>query len=149
MQEFTGGCLCGAVRYRLTGPLADVIACHCTQCRRHTGHYAAHTSVPLESFQLERDSALAWYRSSREAERGFCRVCGSTLFWRMAAEARASINEGNLDSPPTDLPIAEHIYCTAGTLDGPTSVSITEHIFCKYKGDYYEIGDSKPQKEEW
>jgi hypothetical protein len=129
MEEFTGGCLCGAVRYRLTGPLSDVIACHCTQCRRQTGHYAAETWVPLDRFQLERDAALTWYRSSAQAERGFCRVCGSVLFWKPSAKPLISI--------------------TAGTLDGPTGLSIAEHIFCKDKGDYYEILDGKPQKAEW
>jgi hypothetical protein len=129
MEEFTGGCLCGAVRYRLTGPLGDVIACHCTQCRRQTGHYSADTSVPLDCFQLERDAALTWYRSSDQAERGFCRLCGSVLFWKPTGGARMSV--------------------TAGTLDGPTGLSIGEHIFCKDKGDYYEINDGKPQKAAW
>jgi hypothetical protein len=76
-MEFTGGCLCGAVRYRLTGPLSDVVVCHCTQCRRQTGHVSADTSVALERLQLERDTTLSWYRSSDRVERGFCRVCGS------------------------------------------------------------------------
>jgi hypothetical protein len=87
------------------------------------------TSVPLERFWLERETALSWYRSSDSAERGFCRVCGSNLFWKPANEARISI--------------------AAGTLDGPTGLSISEHVFCADKGDYYEIGDGKPQKARW
>ncbi len=128
-MEFTGGCLCGSVRYRATGPLRDVLVCHCTQCRRQSGHIAAYTSVPLDRFRLERDTALSWYRASTSAERGFCRVCGSNLFWKPAAEAYISI--------------------TAGTLDGPTSLSIEEHVFCADKGDYYQIDDGKPQKAQW
>jgi len=124
-MEFTGGCLCGAVRYRAGAPLREVIACHCSQCRRQSGHFAAHTSVPLDRFWLERDTALTWYRASPAAERGFCRVCGSSLFWKPSDEPRISI--------------------TAGSLDGPTGLSISHHIFCADKGDYYEIGDGKPQ----
>lgn len=128
-MEFTGGCLCGAVRYRATGPLEDIVACHCTQCRRQTGHFSADTSVPLEHFQLDREAALTWYRSSDDAERGFCRVCGSVLFWKPRSEPRMCIS--------------------AGSLDGPTGLTIARHIFCKDKGDYYEICDGKPQREAW
>jgi len=126
MEEFTGGCLCGAVRYRAGAPLRDVVACHCTQCRRQSGHYGAYTSVPLERFWLEREAALSWYRSSHRAERGFCRVCGSNLFWKPASGADISI--------------------AAGSLDGPTRLTVAEHLFCADKGDYYEICDGKPQR---
>ena len=129
MEQFTGGCLCGAVRYRVSGALDDVVACHCTQCRRQSGHYSAYTSAPLDHFQLEREAALSWYRSSDQAQRGFCRVCGSNLFWKPASGGRMSI--------------------AAGTLDGPTGLTIATHIFCQDKGDYYEICDSKPQKAQW
>jgi hypothetical protein len=125
-MEFKGRCLCGAVRYRAAGPLRDVIACHCTQCRRQSGHFSAMTSVPLDRFWLDHDSALAWYRSSHSAERGFCRICGSNLFWKPATEPRISI--------------------AAGTIDGATGVKIAEHIFCANRGDYYEIADGRPQR---
>ena len=128
-MDFTCGCLCGAIRYRASGPLRPVLACHCTQCRRQSGHYAAMTSVDLDHFWLERDTALSWYRASPVAERGFCRVCGSNLFWKPAAEPRISI--------------------AAGTLDGPTGLAIEEHIFCADKGDYYELDDRVPQKAQW
>lgn len=128
-MDFTGGCLCGAVRYRAAGPLAPVTACHCSQCRRQSGHYVAMTLVPLDRFSLERETALSWYRASAAAERGFCRVCGSFLFWK-----------------PSNDP---QIYITAGTLDGPTGLSIAQHIFCADKGDYYTIDDGKPQKAQW
>jgi hypothetical protein len=126
MKEFTGGCLCGAVRYRVNGPLRDVVACHCSQCRRQSGHFGAYTAVPLDRFWLEHETALTWYRSSETAERGFCRVCGSSLFWKPATGPEISI--------------------AAGTLDGPTDLTMAEHIFCQDKGDYYEISDSKPQR---
>ena len=44
----TGGCLCGGVRYAVTGPLRDIIACHCEQCRRSSGHFVAATACRRE-----------------------------------------------------------------------------------------------------
>ncbi len=125
----TGGCLCGGVRYEIRGSLRDAIACHCTQCRRTSGHHAAMTSAAFEELVLISSSTLAWYRSSPTAERGFCRVCGGNLFWRPEGEGRMSI--------------------TAGPLDGPTGIKLLEHIFVADKGDYYSIDDDLPHKAAW
>ena len=127
--EHAGGCLCGGVRYRVRGGLGDAIACHCGQCRRTSGHHAAMTSAPLEALSFDASQTLAWYRSSPAAERGFCRVCGSNLFWRPDGEGRMAI--------------------TAGTLDAPTGIQVQEHIFVRDKGDYYSIDDGKPQRQGW
>lgn len=125
---FDGGCLCGRVRYRLRGPLRDVVACHCRQCRRTSGHFAAMTSVPCAHFELvTNDDALTWYRSSDHARRGFCRHCGSNLFWKPDDEDRIAI--------------------TGGSLDGPLGVETSLHIYCAEKGDYYEIDPEIEQKQ--
>lgn len=127
MATFEGGCLCGRVRYRLAGPLADVVACHCRQCRRTSGHFAAMTSVPMARFEIARDDdGLAWYRSSDHAQRGFCRHCGANLFWNPDGEDRIAV--------------------TGGTLDGPLGVVTSLHIYCAEKGDYYEIDPEAEQK---
>ena len=55
----TGGCLCGAVRYRVDGPLDPVVACHCTQCRRSSGHHVAATGARREDVTIEGE--VAWY----------------------------------------------------------------------------------------
>ena len=116
-----GSCLCGAVRYEVGGPLREVIGCHCTQCRKQTGHYMAATAAKLAHFRLLADSGLAWYEASPTAKRGFCRVCGSTLFWQ---------GHGR-----------DYIAIAAGSVDGPTGLKVAGHIFCADKGDYYEIAD--------
>lgn len=121
----TGGCLCGAVRYRVEGPLRDVYACHCRQCRRTSGHFVAATSVADERLTLLNEDGLRWYRSSGSAQRGFCRHCGGNLFWKPAREARTAI--------------------MAGTLDGPTGLRTAGHIFVDYAGDYYRIDDGLPR----
>ena len=63
----TGGCLCGAVRYEVRGPLRPVVMCHCTQCRRMTGHLMAATAARRADFRLLAESGLAWYDASSEA----------------------------------------------------------------------------------
>jgi hypothetical protein len=122
-----GGCLCGAVRYRVAGPLRPVIACHCSQCRRATGHYMAATAAAHAHISIEGADNLTWFDSSPTARRGFCRLCGSNLFW-----------EGK------DLP---YISITAGSLDSPTGLKLDRHIYVADKGDYYEIADGAPQSQ--
>jgi len=124
-----GGCLCGGVRYRIDGALRGVIACHCSQCRRTSGHYAAMTSAPSANITLTTSATLRWYRSSDTAERGFCAVCGSNLFWKLRARDDLSI--------------------TAGTLDVPTGIAIEQHIFVADKSDYYMIEDDLPKNQQW
>ena len=118
-QTQNGGCLCGAVTYTIAGPLREVIACHCGQCRKTSGHFVVATSALAEDLTISDNGALRWYRSSPEAERGFCNVCGSSLFWRQLDDDEISI--------------------MAGGLDGPTGLTIARHIFVRDAGDYYDI----------
>lgn len=116
-----GGCLCGAVTFRVSGPLRPVIACHCRQCRKTSGHHVAATSALREDVAITGD--VTWYRSSDTARRGFCGTCGSNLFW---------------DGPGT------HLSIFAGTIDAPTGLQLAAHIFCADKGDYYDIAGDLP-----
>jgi hypothetical protein len=68
---------------------------------------------------------ITWYRSSPQARRGFCRTCGSALFWKMDGDDYTSI--------------------MAGAFDTPTGLAFGVHIFCADKGDFYEINDELPQ----
>jgi hypothetical protein len=119
-----GRCLCAGVRYEVTGPLRAITACHCSQCRRTSGHYAAFTAADTAHVHLPQSATLVWYRSSEAAERGFCSVCGSSLFWRQ---------------PDSGL-----ICISAGTLDSPTGLMIEKHIFVADKADYYDLHDGLP-----
>ncbi|MCP5367093.1 MAG: GFA family protein [Hyphomicrobiales bacterium] len=127
-EAHTGGCLCGAVRYRVTGPLRPVIACHCDQCRRTSGHFVAATAARLGDFALTEDRGLTWFRSSDWAQRGFCATCGSSLFYRGDGLDRVSIH--------------------AGTLDKPTGLRLAAHIFAGEHGDYYDIADGLPRHDD-
>jgi hypothetical protein len=118
-QVATGGCLCGAVRYSVLGEMRPVVACHCSQCRKTSGHFVSATAVQREDLAIEDDGAVTWFRSSSKAQRGFCKVCGSNLFWQGDEAGHTSI--------------------MAGTLDGPTGLRTAAHIFLDDKGDYYDI----------
>lgn len=117
----TGGCLCGAVRFTISGAMRDVVNCHCGQCRRSHGHYAAYAATTSDNLTFTEDRGLKWYQSSDVAWRGFCMECGSSLFWR-----------------PVDKP---HIAVAAGSLDQPTGLATIGDIFTDDKGDYYTIDD--------
>ncbi len=118
-----GSCLCGAIRWRGLEAMRPVIACHCKQCRKTSGHFSAYSSLDHDKIVIDGD--VTWYRSSPEAQRGFCATCGSVLFWQPEGEARVSV--------------------AAGSIDGPSGLHIATHIFCVDKGDYYDIADGVPQ----
>ena len=121
----SGGCLCGKVTYQTNGPLRPVIACHCVQCRKTSGHHVAATSVARE--QITISGQPTWFVSSPTARRGFCGMCGSNLFW-----------DGG----------GENISIFAGSLDGKTGLTLKGHIFCADKGDYYDLPDDLPCAEQ-
>jgi len=120
----SGGCNCGRVTYQVSGALRPVIACHCTQCRKSSGHHVAATSALRETVGIQ--GPVTWYNSSKTARRGFCGNCGSNLFW---------------DGPGRNISIM------AGTLDKPTGIELSGHIFCADKGDYYCVADDLPKAE--
>lgn len=125
-NSLEGGCLCGAIRFRLSPPIRDVVVCHCRQCAKWTGSVVAATAVALENFELLSGADdLQWYAATPHAERGFCGRCGSSLFWRPADKSRISV--------------------LAGVLDPPTGLAVSAHIFVADKSDYYKISDDAPQ----
>lgn len=121
----TGQCLCGAVAYQVRGLTGEVVACHCGQCRRTSGHYAASVMTKRSDVTVTEDRGLKWYRSSPEARRGFCGECGACLFWESSTDDGYAI--------------------FVGSLDVPTNLELTTHIFVDDKSDYYEIDDGLPQ----
>ena len=124
-----GGCLCGSVRYEVHGPLREVIACHCEQCARTSGNFVAATNCARVDLRLTASATLRWFRSSAEAERGFCGHCGGNLFWRPLH--------------------GDYVSVMAGTVDRPTGLTMIEHIYVGSKSDYYVIADGLPQQDTW
>jgi hypothetical protein len=123
-HQLSGSCLCGRIHWRARAPMRAISACHCTQCRKWTGHFGAFTSIGLADVDIDGAEAVTWYRASPIARRGFCSTCGSTLFWQPDSEARVSI--------------------AAGSIDGASGLTIDRHIFVADKGDYYAIEADVP-----
>ena len=118
-----GSCLCGAVRFEATAEPAGYAACHCSQCRKQSGHVWSSAHVADAALRIE--GKVRWYQSSEKARRGFCPICGSFLFWKHADDVHTSFS--------------------LGSVDGPTGVKLQKHIFTADKGDYYDIADDVPQ----
>lgn len=124
-RQRSGSCGCGAVHFTVAGPVRGVIYCHCSQCRKQTGHFFAATNVADSDINVRGEENITWYRSSAAARRGFCCLCGSALFWKL----------DGLDT----------ISVMAGAFDTPSGLKGECHIFVADRGDYYEIDDGLPQ----
>lgn len=122
-----GSCLCGRVGFVVTGELGEIDACHCTQCRKSSGHYFVSTSVPRSRLVVTGGENVTWYQSSARVRRGFCATCGSPLFW--------------------DPPGKDSTGIAMGAFDTPTGARLALHIFVAEKGDYYDITDELPQNQ--
>lgn len=118
-----GSCLCGKIRFSAAGRPEGAVACHCTQCRKQSGHVWASARVKFSEFRVE--GSPRWFAASDTARRGFCPDCGSFLFWKSVA--------------------GDWISFSLGAVDGPTELRLEQHIFTADKGDYYEITDGLPQ----
>ena len=123
-----GSCLCGAISFQVEGELRRPDACHCSMCRRQSGHVWASTDVPESSLTLHGGDKVTWYQSSKKVRRGFCSVCGSYLFWDPIRHERIAI--------------------AMGAFDKPTDTRQGMHIFVADKGDYYDIADGLPQNQQ-
>jgi hypothetical protein len=124
-MTITGSCLCGAVRVEVTGDLAAPTACHCSQCRKQSGHFGAFTEVARSALSIDGAERVTWFNASEQARRGFCSRCGSFLFWDPVGK--------------------DTIAIAMGAFDPPTGTRLARHIFVADKGDYYDIADGLPQ----
>jgi len=125
-----GSCLCGRVTVRVEGELEQQPeACHCVQCRKQSGHFLAAVNVRKRRLTVQGEENVRWYRSSEKVERGFCKTCGSVLFWAPNMEGY------------------EWIAVAMGLFDGPTGTRLGKHTFVADKGDYYDLSDGVPQSD--
>jgi hypothetical protein len=122
-----GGCLCGAVRYRISAAPRNSDFCHCRMCRRAAG-------APVVARLTVSDAAFAWtrgnpavYRSSAEAKRLFCPVCGTQLALR--------------DEP-------DHLDVTLASLDDPEAVRPSYHIWTASRIAWFDTADDLPRHPE-
>jgi len=118
-------CLCRGIRISVQGKLRYVSNCHCSQCMRTHGNYAAYTSCKEENIKFINKKTLRWYKSSRKAKRGFCNKCGASIFFK------------RIDN--------QNISIAAGMFQNPTELETKENIFTKGKLDYYKLDKKLPK----
>lgn len=123
-MSLSGKCLCESITYEISGPARDIVNCHCSRCRRHTGHFMAATQASAEEIEIEGET-LRWYNPTDEVQYGFCGNCGSTLFWRTTRR-------------PDVISIA------AGTLTPPTGLRTVAAIYTDYSSDYHPFDPEVP-----
>ena len=124
-----GSCLCGAVTFEVTGELPPPDACHCTKCRKTSGHFYSGSDVPRIALTVHGGENVTWYQSSEKVRRGFCSTCGCPLFF-------------------DPIKKTEWIGVSMGAFDKPTNTKLKIHIFVADKGDYYDITDGLPQNQQ-
>lgn len=123
-----GSCLCGAVTFEVSCELPPRSACHCRECRKHSGHFEASADVPRSAVTISGTENVKWYESSDKVRRRFCSTCGSSLFW-----------------DPLDQQKHSWTAIALGAFDTPTNTKLKQHIFVGEKADYYEIADGLSQ----
>lgn len=126
-----GSCLCGTVRYQVTGPFHTMMSCHCSMCRKHHGAaFGTYVSSALSGFKwISGEDAIHAYQSSTQGKRYSCKVCGSVLPMMMSEHGLA--------------------VCPAGPLEGNLGITPGAHLFVGSKAPWYTITDSQPQHAEY
>ena len=138
MAVLRGSCLCGGVKFEITGPLLRPLNCHCTFCRKqHGAAFRSRARVRRSDFKwVQGEGLVTYYEATPGYRRGFCRVCGSRILNRAESHSRLAQNH-----PQT---LAE-FGIALGTLDDDPSVRPESHIFVGSKAPWFEITDGLPQ----
>ena len=121
MNVRTGGCMCGAVRFEARDVPMKAGICHCEMCRRWTGSALIGVTVDLDKLTWQDETHLGRIQSSAWAERGFCKRCGTSMFFRVTMESEYS---GKIELP-------------LGVFDDPNGFEVTSEIYIDHKPDSY------------
>ena len=125
IRTLNASCLCKGVNMSIKGEFRPISNCHCIQCTKTHGHFAAYTSVLEENINFKSKKTLKWFQSSVNAKRGFCNECGASIFFKTLGSKAVSLS--------------------AGMLKNPTGLVTSSHIFLHNKRDYYELSDKLPK----
>ncbi len=120
-----GKCLCGGVKFSTKGFHREVSSCHCIQCMKTHGNFAAYTNVNDNSLKFINKRTLKWFKSSKKAKRGFCSKCGASIFFKLMKSKNISI--------------------AAGIFDKSLKLKTTRNIFIKNRLKYYNLDNSIPK----
>ena len=127
MKEFNskGKCLCGGIKFSTKGFHRHISNCHCIQCMKTHGNFAAYTRVDDSNLKFHSKKTLKWFKSSKRAQRGFCSRCGDSVFFKVNKSKTTSIS--------------------AGMFDKSLKVKTNKNIFVKNRLKYYKLDQSIPK----
>ena len=137
MPALRGSCLCGGVKYEITGPLLSPANCHCSICRKqHGAAFRSRAGVNASDFHfVQGEDLVKFYESSPGTRRGFCSNCGSPICNHVEATAVTGS-------------AGARIGIQMGTLDDDPGVSPGAHVYVGSKAPWFTITDDLPQFEE-
>ena len=118
-------CLCKGIKIKINGKIRHVSNCHCIQCVKTHGNFAAYTSCEEKDLLFINKSTLKWFKSSKIAKRGFCSKCGASFFYKKNKSKNISI--------------------AAGMLKSPTKLKTYANIYINNKMDYYKLDPKIPK----
>jgi len=125
---YTGACLCGGIRYEISGAISNIVCCHCSECRKAQGNaFATNGVVKLNEFKLiSGEHLLTRYAPSPGYAKFFCSRCGSPIISKDDHKPGVvRVRIGTIESDIAERPMA--------------------HIFVGSKANWEEIGDVLPQ----
>ena len=130
LKMSAGGCLCGAVRYQVSGDSVWKAICYCASCTRSSGGIAvAWAGIESSRFRVTR-GRIRYFESTPGIHRGFCEICGTSLTYRKDPK----VIEGARDD----------IYITVRTLDDPNDYPPDEHVFYGERVGWLTVADDLP-----
>ena len=125
LLKHIANCLCGGIKIKVSGKLRDVSNCHCKQCMKTHGNYAAYSACDQKNITFINKKTLKWFFSSKVAKRGFCTKCGASFFYKKLNSNQISIS--------------------AGMFNNKTKLKTYANIFTKGKMGYYKLDKSIPK----
>jgi hypothetical protein len=125
-----GSCLCGNVRYEISGEIGDIVHCHCLKCRKAYGSaFSSVAAVNDKSFTLLGEGNLKDYESSPGKHRYFCLACGTHIYAKRIG--------------------TEHIILRLGSVDSEITAPEKNHIWVSAKANWYTINSNLPECQEF
>lgn len=126
----SGSCLCGSVKYRISGKVGDIIHCHCKTCQKaHGTAFSSVATVNDTDFTILGDENLKYFESSMGKKRYFCTTCGTQIYAKR-------------DN-------SQHVILRLGSLDDDPKSNEKNHIWVSHKASWYSINSNLPEHSEF
>lgn len=128
MNKDSGSCFCNKITFKVWDFDPKFTICHCTECQTWTGSLYASITVNDGNYKIQGAENITWHKQGTIAERGFCKHCGSNIFWRL-------LNRDVIQNQFLDFAI--------GMLAQPENLTAKKHIFCKSKLSFYDLPNNQ------